>query len=333
MIPRRAGPTQARPWKAARLLLGVALAGGLLCYLAKDLDWRQLVSVARTTNVGLLLVTLTPGSANLATRALRWHVLLEPGKPGPLRLTFWIVVIGYLGNLALPMRAGDLGRAALAGRSVGKGGSFALATTVAERVIDMAVLLTVGSLIAARHPGIPGWLAEGLRPVGVATGVVLMALLLLPLAWGRVLRWAERWPMAGRLLNGLDERWLGRFLEGLATTRQPTRMVTFLGLTAAIWLLDALGIVIMACALGASVTPAVGFLLLAALGISAAVPITPGQIGVYQFVVVSVVESYGMAKEPALALGLALQALNYLMIGFWGMLGVLRLGGKACRSY
>jgi hypothetical protein len=49
---------------------------------------------------------------------------------------------------------------------------------------------------------------------------------------------------------------------------------------------------------------------------------------VYQWVASSVAVSYGVAREPALLLAVALQALNYLLLVFWGVLGVFRLGGR-----
>ena len=67
--------------------------------------------------------------------------------------------------------------------------------------------------------------------------------------------------------------------------------------------------------------------LLSALGTSSAVPLTPGQIGVYQWVAGSVLGSYGVAPEPAVLISIGMQAINYLVLLGWGLAGVLRLGG------
>jgi uncharacterized membrane protein YbhN (UPF0104 family) len=64
------------------------------------------------------------------------------------------------------------------------------------------------------------------------------------------------------------------------------------------------------------------FLLIAALGISSALPSTPGYVGVYQFVAVTILSPFGVARESALALILLVQFLNLLVVSIWGGLGL-----------
>jgi hypothetical protein len=65
--------------------------------------------------------------------------------------------------------------------------------------------------------------------------------------------------------------------------------------------------------------------LLAALGLSSALPSTPGYVGVYQFVAVSVLTPFGFTQSQALVFILAYQAVNYAVICVWGLLGLWRL--------
>jgi uncharacterized membrane protein YbhN (UPF0104 family) len=93
----------------------------------------------------------------------------------------------------------------------------------------------------------------------------------------------------------------------------------------AIWSLDMLTAMQVARAFHLSLSPLLALLELAALGLSSAVPSTPGYVGVYQFVTVAVLTPFGFTQPQALAFILAYQAVNYAVISLWGLLGMWRL--------
>src|SRR5258708_25269997 len=102
------------------------------------------------------------------------------------------------------------------------------------------------------------------------------------------------------------------------------RLSGFLGVTALIWCLDAVGTVIVGAALGLRFPISLAFLLIAGLGLGSALPSTPGYVGIYQFVAVTVLTPFGFSRNGAIAYILVAQALSYVVIGFWGALGLLR---------
>ena len=51
---------------------------------------------------------------------------------------------------------------------------------------------------------------------------------------------------------------------------------------------------------------------------------TPGYVGIYQFVAVTVLQPFGFSRTDAIAYILVAQALLYVVIGFWGSLGLWR---------
>jgi glycosyltransferase 2 family protein len=102
------------------------------------------------------------------------------------------------------------------------------------------------------------------------------------------------------------------------------RLLSFVAMTAVIWTLDATCSTVVAKALGLSMPLSVAFLLIAGLGLASAVPSTPGYVGIYQFVAVSILVPFGFNRTNAIAYILFAQALSYLLIGFWGALGVMR---------
>ena len=72
-------------------------------------------------------------------------------------------------------------------------------------------------------------------------------------------------------------------------------------------------------------TFSVALLLLAGLGLGSALPATPGYVGIYQFVAVTVLPPFGIDRNAALAFILVAQALGYAVILVLGLFGLYRI--------
>ena len=73
-----------------------------------------------------------------------------------------------------------------------------------------------------------------------------------------------------------------------------------------------------------AVASVLAFLLITGLSVGTALPSTPGYVGIYQFVAVTVLTPFGFSRTDAIAYILVAQALMYVVIGFWGSLGLFR---------
>jgi uncharacterized membrane protein YbhN (UPF0104 family) len=113
-------------------------------------------------------------------------------------------------------------------------------------------------------------------------------------------------------------------LRGMRAFHHPGRLGAFVGLTAIIWTLDAIAVVMGGSALGLDMPFPVAFLLIAALGLGSALPSTPGYVGIYQFVAVTVLMPFGFSRVDAIAYILVAQAVLYVVIGFWGSWALFR---------
>jgi uncharacterized membrane protein YbhN (UPF0104 family) len=102
------------------------------------------------------------------------------------------------------------------------------------------------------------------------------------------------------------------------------RLSGFIGLALLIWCLDAAGTVVGGAALGLRIPPSAALLLIAGLSLGSALPSTPGYVGIYQFVAVSVLMPFGLSRADAIAYILVTQAMMYVVIGLWGGLGFFR---------
>lgn len=53
-----------------------------------------------------------------------------------------------------------------------------------------------------------------------------------------------------------------------------------------------------------------------------ALPSTPGYVGIYQIVAVTMLTPFGVSKADAIAYIFLFQALNYAIVLFWGLMGI-----------
>ncbi len=301
--------------------LSLALAAILLYAALRGIDWQAFWITIRSGHFEFLLLTIPIASLGYFIRALRWSVLVRSEARVPLLSVFWANMVGYMGNAFLPARAGELLRSAFLGQWKGLGTSFVLATALSERILDAVTLVLVGTVCLLSQGGIPPALVGAVRAVAVASVAALAVFLLAPFQEGLILRLIGRLPMPAPLLQKVLRQAV-RFLVGMRSLQDMRRLLAFMGLTAVVWTLDAVCNSIGARIVSQSLSLSQALVLLAALGLSSAIPSTPGYLGVYQFVAVTVLPRFGFSREDALAYMLIGQVSSYLVVSFWGLLGL-----------
>jgi uncharacterized membrane protein YbhN (UPF0104 family) len=122
-------------------------------------------------------------------------------------------------------------------------------------------------------------------------------------------------------LIGIGEQ----FLLGLRAFHHVSRFGVFAGISFGVWLMDALGAMLVARSLHLPLPFPVALLLLAGLALASSAPSTPGYVGVYQIVAVGILPAFGMSKSDAIAYILVLQAMGYLVYLTLGLAGLWQL--------
>jgi uncharacterized protein (TIRG00374 family) len=309
--------------RAIFLSVAALLAAALLYYSLRGIAWRQVARIVASASPGRLALAAGIGTVTLFLRACRWRILLNAEGTVNVPTAFWATSAGYFGNNFLPARAGELVRTFMISSRSGLDNTYVLATALSERVADAVVLVVISAVVLLILPAQTGWLAAAARPFAILGLLGVLGIVVLPLLGSvgvRVLEWAPL-PHAvrPRLITAMEHG-----LRGMRAFHDARRLLGFLGLTVLIWSLDAIGIVIGGAALGFRIPIAVAFLLLSGLGLGSALPSTPGYVGIYQFVAVTVLTPFGFSRTDAIAYILVAQALMYVVIGFWGSLGLWR---------
>jgi len=311
--------------KVLSLAVAAGLAAVLLYYSLRGVEWREVARIIRSAAPGGLLLTLAIGTVTLFLRACRWRVLLNAEGDVSVATAFWATAAGYFGNNFLPARGGELVRTFLISSRCGLASSFVLATALSERVADAVALVIITGIVLLVVPAQPGWLAGAARPfaiLGLIGGLIIAVLPFLGSVGESVI---EKAPVPHawrpRLLRILDHG-----LRGIRAFHDGRRLAAFLAFTILIWSLDATAVVIAAVALGFRMPISVAFLLIAGLGVGTALPSTPGYVGIYQFVAVTVLTPFGFSRTDVA------QVLSNIVIGIWGSLGLWRYRQTRLRS-
>jgi glycosyltransferase 2 family protein len=201
-------------------------------------DFQKLVLSMQEANYWWILVSFLVLMASHVVRAWRWRYLLEPIKPDiGLRNLFSGVMIGYLVNNILP-RAGEVARPYAIGRLESISKTAAFGTIVVERLMDTLSFLVLVMLIPFVYDGplresFP-WLLEGGVILSVATGAVMLMLILLMARRD----WTDRLlGLTDRLLSQRMARRIKRlvhsFLDGLLFLKHPRRFL-FIGVSSVV---------------------------------------------------------------------------------------------------
>ncbi len=303
-------------WIVVSLVVSVAAA-----WLAvREVQWSDVIQFIARADRWWLLAALASVLLTMLAKSLRWRALFVPRPRGVLmRDLFAATVIGQMINIALPMRAGDVGRAAIIGRP-GLSRMTALATIAAEKWVEMAAafVLALGLLPFMVWPD---WARSSLDVVGAMVvmgllGLGGLALFRRPIAaLARRVENAHLPVIAARLME-----WMRRAWQGLAALRTPGAAASVGGWTVLIWTLGALTNWLVGRALNLPGPAVMWAFVLLVLQVGVAVPSSPGKIGVFELLTLLALAPFGVQGEAALAYAVVLHVL---------VIGPIILGGLA----
>ena len=302
------------------IAIAISLATLLLYFSLRGIQWSQVWGIIVHTDLRYLCLTVAIGTGASAVRALRWQVLLQHGGPVTFSTAYFATVAGYFGNNYLPARAGEVIRVLMVSGKSGLSKMFVATTALSERVSDGLALILISSFVLLTIPSRPGWFAHAARPFAVIGICGALCIAVMPRLEKFVHKIVFEFPGLPPALRARLEAVISHVLTALRAFHDVRRLVTFVAFTGVIWFSDAVGVVVLMHALHLQMNLAVAFLLITGLGLGSALPSTPGYLGIYQFVAVSVLVPFGFSKSDAIAYILLAQALQYFGTAVWGLI-------------
>ena len=224
-----------------------------------------------------------------------------------------LTTVGYMGNNALPARAGDVLKAVFTAKRSSSATSDAVGTLVAERLLDVAALVVVfGVLVTTlRLPlGVPGWVL-----VAVGAGVLLV---------GAGAAMLGRRTAAGQRLQAL-------IVSVLAPTRRLASPVgaSLLTLSVVLWLVEGSIYAVLGAVAGLHLSLLDGLYIMALANLVALVPAAPGYVGTFDAAIILGVRLVaGGTQAAALAYAVIVRFTLFVPITLVGLAAlIIRYGG------
>ncbi|HET9184942.1 MAG TPA: lysylphosphatidylglycerol synthase domain-containing protein, partial [Solirubrobacterales bacterium] len=315
---------------ARRLGLGVAgaLGVGLTILAGQKIGFDNVVESIVRSNLTWVLAACALMASSMFFRAASWYWIARaalPHRPIRRRDVTSATMIGVLMSATLPARLGEPARALALSRRTGRMREtfpVLLGTLVSQTMLNLVALVLLGAIIVSTtplfHSGTKKLFAFSLVPL-----VLLLVVLVAPLLMRR--NGSGRFARVGATVH----RALIQVRAGLAVFRDPRH-----GVAAAAAQLTAWAIQLAACwallyALGLDGQAGIGAAaaVLFAVNVTAVVPATPSNIGVFQLAVISVLHTgFGVSTADALAYGVILQAVEIATAVALGLPALVREG-------
>ena len=323
---RRAARTARRVLVGAGAVAGVGLTALALERLGVESIGRALLAATPVW----VLVAFALMCASMLLRAEAWHAILRAALPGTRvrrRDTARATMIGVLMSATLPARLGEPSRALILSRRVGRMRDrfpVVLGTMVSQTLLNILALVVLGSVMFATVGLFQG--NEDALVLATIAPVVLLALVL-SAPWLLRRGKPNRFQRLQQAVSAA-RRAMVQVRRGLEVFRHP-KLGGWAALTQlAAWALQWLACYVLLVALGLDERAGIGAAaaVLFAVNVTAALPVTPSNLGVFQAACVAVLSAYGVGKTNAFAYGIILQAVEIATALAMGMPALVREG-------
>jgi phosphatidylinositol alpha-mannosyltransferase len=331
-------PEPAGGWRRARLrsavrrvalLIAVSLTVGLAIVALEKIGVDRVIASLLQSSPAWVLAAVAVMCLSMVLRSVSWHAILYAALPDRALTqldTLRATAIGVLMSSTLPARLGEPARAIVISRRAGRPRETmptVVGTLVSQTVLNVIALLILAAIALSSVPIFS-------QRYGALLAVVLIPVVLLAI----VLVVPAVLAASGSERFGRTRAVIRPLLKAARQVRSGLRVFTrprdgSLALTAQLsaWALQALACYLLLAAIGLDGRAGIGAAaaVLLAVNVTALVPATPANVGVFQAACVAVLTgAYGVSAADALAYGIVLQAVEVataVLMGVPALLG------------
>jgi len=310
--------------------IGLFLSAALLYFSFRNISFAELGEQLTHADYRWLPVVAALGVYVLYVRSQRWKLLLQQatGRELPMAPIFSANAIGFMANMLLPLRAGEIARPLLLSARGGIPLATVLATAVVERILDLVALVGFAMWMVS-VADVPDEVTAGIWTAGALMIVLTVGLVVVHLQRDRVLPILDRlWKLApgdfGEKIIEMEHR----FLDDVAAVGDPGVLMRAMLWSVYIWFLIALSF-----AFGFYVSDIEvpffegGVTVMALVAFAVAAPAAPGFVGTFEFACkVALEDVYGIAAAKTLGYTVIMHATTFAVQVVVGLVFLLREG-------
>ena len=331
-------PEPAGGWRRARLrssarraalLIAAGVAIGLAVFALEKIGVDRVIASLLQSSPAWVLAAIAVMCLSMVLRSISWHAILHaalPERPLTQLDTLRATAIGVLMSSTLPARLGEPARAIVISRRAGRPRETmptVVGTLVSQTVLNVLALLILAAIAISSVPIFDQ--RHGALVAVVLVPVVLLAIVLIVpavLAASGSERFGRTRAVARPLLKAARQ-----VRSGLRVFTNPRDGSVALVAQLSAWALQALACYLLLLAIGLDGRTGIGAAaaVLLAVNVTALVPATPANVGVFQAACVAVLTgAYGVSAADALGYGIVLQAVEVataVLMGVPALLG------------
>jgi phosphatidylinositol alpha-mannosyltransferase len=326
-----ASPTRHRTARRGGLVAAVLLLAAVLAFALSRLNLPRVAHALISASPGWIVLALALMMLSLLARSASWYEVLRAALPST-RIAWPAVVratmIGVMASAVFPGRIGEPTRVLVLSRRLdGRAGStfpVVAGTVFSQTLINIAALGILAAVTLSSVPLLQGH-ASALEAVLAAPALVSLLVFGVP----PLLRMAQRSHNAHIRAGAIRLAGLLRLARrGLVVFARPRHGVPAVAAQLLAWALQwaACYMVILALGLEHHATPVAAAAILLAVNVTAVLPATPSNVGVFQAACLVVLTAYNVGAGAALAYGIILQAVELITALALGIPALLREG-------
>jgi uncharacterized membrane protein YbhN (UPF0104 family) len=305
------------PWQRIVRWVALPALALLVAYVVRELDLSRAWAELGPLRARWLVAAAACYFAILPLWAVQWQLLAPIDGARSGRSMFAIVALTSTVLNTTPLLVGEATGIVLLVARGGLSRAAALSVLAMDQLLvglaKITVLATAALLLT-----LPQWMSGAVLPL--AGGVAALLVLLTVAAWRHsdLSRWAEQrfTPWLGSGVSSVG--------EALAPLRSPRRGGSALVLAFAKKALEVIAILCIQRAFGISLPVASGVLILACLNLATLLPVVPGNLGVYEAVVVLAYTRLGVPAEQALSVAVVQHLCYFAALALPGCWWVVR---------
>ena len=313
--------------RTLRIVLSVTISAVFLSFAIRKVDWGEAAAALAAAHYMYVLPMFGVTIWTLYIRAQRWRILLRPVGTPAMRTLVSATNIGFMANMVLPLRVGEVIRPVLVSRKENEPLSGILATVVLERIFDMFTILFlfgVSASIVAVSDQVRQW---GYYLSGLAAAVAAAVIIV---RWQealalRILQLALR-PLPAAIGAPVDNFFRG-FVQALETLQSPLTFVQLLGWSLYLWLVIAAIYLLGILAFDIPAPLLVGSITVSAIvAIAVSVPQAPGYIGSFQLGCTLSLALFNVSQSHAIAYSIVSHLTQFAAVVAAGLYSLAREG-------
>ncbi len=302
-------------FRRAGIVLAAVLVAGLVAFAVSRLELHRIGHALITATPGWIALALALMALSLVLRSVSWHQTLRaalPAMPISWPPVMRATMIGVMASALFPGRLGEPTRVVVLARRLQGSTRHLLAviagTVFSQTLINVLALCVLAAATVTSVPLFHGHLA------GAASALAIPVALCAVVLFGpRALAQAQR-SRSVRVVVAANtvERLLRQARRGLVVFARPRYGAAAVTAQMSAWALQWLACysVILALGLQSHANLATAAAILLAVNLSAILPATPSNVGVFQAACLVVLAAYGIGAGQGLAYGIILQAVE-----------------------